>query len=140
MDTIALLHTSWNNQGESSRSGITLHYLLYPSFILGPQPGLVSLSLTSFYWVHLKQNKAVWNNLQGSQREASIRDVSPWIPVIPLNLGLNLASNVSTLLIIWKTFPSYLWRKESCFFSLHVGRMGRGGEVKIWIFLRHYDL
>lgn len=140
MHTIALLHASWNNQGELSQSGITLHYLLYPSFILGPQPDLVSLSLTSCYWVHLKQNKAVHHNLQGSQSVAGITDMSPRIPVISLNLGLNLDSNVSTLLIIWKTFPSYFWRKESCSFSLHVGRIGRGGEVKIWIFLRHCDL
>lgn len=84
----------------------------------------VNLLLLSFI---LKQN-AIWNNLQGSKSGAGIRDMSPWIPVIPLNSGLNLASYVSTLVIIWKASPSYFGRKESCSWSFQSGRMGIKSE------------
>ena len=90
-----------------------------------PARSEVSLALTSCYWVNLKKTKAVWNNLQGSKSGAGIRGMSPWIPVIPLNSGLNLASYMSTLVTIWKISPSCFGRKESCSLSFHGGTMER---------------
>jgi len=100
----------WNN-----------HSLPVAPFICLGQPARseVSLALASWYWVHLKKkiHKAVWDNLQRTERGAGVRDMSPWIPVIPLNSGLNLASYMSMLLIIWEASPSYFGRKESCSLS-----------------------
>lgn len=72
-----------------------------------------------------KLQKAIWNNLPGFRSQAGMGDMSLWIPVIPLNSGLNLASYTSTLAIIWKTSPSYLGRKKSFSLSFHSGTMER---------------